>query len=273
MTADDWYPPDHELEILLLKHQDRRPEDSRWGSRSGTRRHDAPLILDFIHELAEYERLPTFRSPRLPISSATSSASAPRFCQIAECDGAPAGFALWFYTYSTFLGRHGIWLEDLFVRAREPTIRGVPAFATQRCPDRPTGLPSLLRGSAPDEQVFEPDAVPAEERGISGRTTAQSRPALHRTRRSGRTPVADAEEVALEIGNRGDRKVGQPLVLGQLVDEVEDQRRIVARRVPDREPIGCPQVCGSWCLSSRISSSWSGGYQSSPSFELWGRSW
>ena len=43
------------------------------------------------------------------------------FCQIAEWDGAPAGFALWFYTFSTFLGRHGIWLEDLFVK---PEMRG-----------------------------------------------------------------------------------------------------------------------------------------------------
>jgi len=43
------------------------------------------------------------------------------FCQIADWNGKPAGFALWFYTFSTFLGRHGIWLEDLFVR---PDMRG-----------------------------------------------------------------------------------------------------------------------------------------------------
>jgi GNAT superfamily N-acetyltransferase len=42
---------------------------------------------------------------------------APRvFCDIAEADGEPIGFALWFYSYSTFRGRHGIYLEDLFVR-------------------------------------------------------------------------------------------------------------------------------------------------------------
>ena len=38
------------------------------------------------------------------------------FCDIAEWDGEPAGFALWFYNFSTFRGRHGIYLEDLFVR-------------------------------------------------------------------------------------------------------------------------------------------------------------
>jgi GNAT superfamily N-acetyltransferase len=43
------------------------------------------------------------------------------FCDIARWDGAPAGFALWFYNYSTFHGRHGIYLEDLFV---EPAYRG-----------------------------------------------------------------------------------------------------------------------------------------------------
>jgi diamine N-acetyltransferase len=42
---------------------------------------------------------------------------APRvFCDIAEWNGEPAGFALWFYNFSTFRGRHGIYLEDLFVR-------------------------------------------------------------------------------------------------------------------------------------------------------------
>jgi diamine N-acetyltransferase len=47
---------------------------------------------------------------------------APRvFCDIAEWHGQPAGFALWFYNFSTFRGRHGIYLEDLFVR---PAQRG-----------------------------------------------------------------------------------------------------------------------------------------------------
>ena len=42
-------------------------------------------------------------------------------CDIAEWDGEPAGFAVWFLNYSTFRGRHGIFLEDLFVR---PEMRG-----------------------------------------------------------------------------------------------------------------------------------------------------
>ncbi len=43
------------------------------------------------------------------------------FCDIAEADGEAVGFALWFYNYSTFKGRHGLYLEDLYVR---PEARG-----------------------------------------------------------------------------------------------------------------------------------------------------
>jgi GNAT superfamily N-acetyltransferase len=43
------------------------------------------------------------------------------FCDIAEAGGQPIGFALWFYNYSTFRGRHGVYLEDLYVR---PAARG-----------------------------------------------------------------------------------------------------------------------------------------------------
>jgi GNAT superfamily N-acetyltransferase len=46
------------------------------------------------------------------------------FCDIAEADGQPVGFALWFYSYSTFRGRAGIHLEDLFVT---PAARGLGA--------------------------------------------------------------------------------------------------------------------------------------------------
>ena len=61
------------------------------------------------------------RPPR-PISPRRCSANSPvLFCDIAEWDGEPAGFAVWFVNFSTFSGRHGIYLEDLFVR---PALRG-----------------------------------------------------------------------------------------------------------------------------------------------------
>ncbi|HEX3651697.1 MAG TPA: GNAT family N-acetyltransferase [Rhizomicrobium sp.] len=83
---------------------------------------DAPLICGFIRDLAEYERLLDDCVATAETVAATLFAPAPRaFCDIAEADGAPAGFALWFYSYSTFQAKHGIYLEDLYVR---PPFRG-----------------------------------------------------------------------------------------------------------------------------------------------------
>ena len=55
------------------------------------------------------------------IAAALFSAQPRLFCDIAEWDGEPAGFAVWFLNFSTFRGRHGIYLEDMFVR---PAFRG-----------------------------------------------------------------------------------------------------------------------------------------------------
>ena len=77
---------------------------------------DAATILRFIRALAEYERLLDEAEVDEGRIRETLFAPHPRvFCSIAEWNGVPAGFALWYYSYSTFLGRHGIWLEDLFV--------------------------------------------------------------------------------------------------------------------------------------------------------------
>jgi GNAT superfamily N-acetyltransferase len=78
---------------------------------------DASLIFDFIRELAEYERLAhEVDATDADIAEALFGSQPRVFADIAEWDGVPAGFALWFYNFSTFRGRHGIYLEDLFVR-------------------------------------------------------------------------------------------------------------------------------------------------------------
>ena len=100
---------------------------------------DAPTVLALIRELADYERLLGEVDATEQGLQAALFGAAPRvFCDIAEWrDDAPggaasgaagghggpavAGFALWFYNFSTFRGRHGIYLEDLFVR---PAFRG-----------------------------------------------------------------------------------------------------------------------------------------------------
>jgi GNAT superfamily N-acetyltransferase len=83
---------------------------------------DADLIVRFIMDLAVYEKLEhEAKASSADIARDLFGENPKVFCDIAEWDGRPAGFALWFYTYSTFQGRHGIWLEDLFV---DPALRG-----------------------------------------------------------------------------------------------------------------------------------------------------
>jgi len=83
---------------------------------------DAALVCQFIHELAEYERLAGECAATPSGIEATLFNTKPHaFCDIAERNGEPAGFALWFYSYSTFHARPGIYLEDLYVR---PPFRG-----------------------------------------------------------------------------------------------------------------------------------------------------
>src|SRR5438105_2426988 len=81
---------------------------------------DVPLILEFIRELAEYEREPqaAVATAQDLIRDGFSDGRTPFFkVVIAEWDGQPAGFALYFYVYSTWQGRPGLYLEDLFVRS------------------------------------------------------------------------------------------------------------------------------------------------------------
>ena len=84
---------------------------------------DVALILALINELAEYEKL-RHESVATEASIHASTISAPKphaEAVIARFDGEPAGFALFFHNFSTFLGKPGLYLEDLFVR---PEYRG-----------------------------------------------------------------------------------------------------------------------------------------------------
>ena len=84
--------------------------------------HDVRLLLDFIRGLAEYERAPELAIATEADLLRDGFGPHPKFhCIIAEWDGEPAGFALYFYNYSTWRGRPGIYLEDLFVW---PKLRG-----------------------------------------------------------------------------------------------------------------------------------------------------
>lgn len=107
------------------------------------RRADSGLVFDLVVELARYENL----AGEIDATSATLAAALfaedPKvFCEIAERDGDPAGIAIWFYSFSTFRGRHGIWLEDLYVRPsfrRQGIGRALVAALARRCLDENLG--------------------------------------------------------------------------------------------------------------------------------------
>ncbi|HXG59339.1 MAG TPA: GNAT family N-acetyltransferase [Thermoanaerobaculia bacterium] len=83
---------------------------------------DVSLILEFIRKLAAYEKL-AHEVVATEDSLRATLFGQPRFAEvlIGEEDGTPVAFALFFHNYSTFLGRPGLYLEDLFV---EPHARG-----------------------------------------------------------------------------------------------------------------------------------------------------
>ncbi|OWK27778.1 GNAT family N-acetyltransferase [Sphingomonas mucosissima] len=88
---------------------------------------DVPTILRFIRELAAYEREPDAVEATEPMLQAALFGAAPAAeVLIAERGGTSVGFALFFHTFSTWTGRRGLWLEDLYVT---PEARGSGAGA------------------------------------------------------------------------------------------------------------------------------------------------
>jgi len=86
------------------------------------RPNDGGLIFALIRELADYEKLlHEVEATESGIREALFGDNPRLFCEIAEWNGEPVGFAVWFFNFSTFSGRSGIYLEDLFVR---PAHRG-----------------------------------------------------------------------------------------------------------------------------------------------------
>lgn len=131
---------------------------------------DERIVLDFIGKLAAYEKLSqdvvaTVADIREGLFGAVPRAH----CDLAFWDGEPAGFALWFYNYSTFRGRAGIYLEDLFVdeaRRGKGIGKALLRHLARRCVRE--GLPRLqwwvLDWNAPSIAFYKSlGAVPQEE--------------------------------------------------------------------------------------------------------------
>ena len=138
---------------------------------------DVGTIHGFIRALAEYEKLlDEVDASEADVAAALFGDRPRAFCDIALADGAPVGFALWFYNYSTFRGRHGIYLEDLFV---VPEARGLGAGKAllrrlaQRCQDE--GLArlewSVLDWNAPSIAFYDSLGASAQTEWIVRRLT------------------------------------------------------------------------------------------------------
>lgn len=83
---------------------------------------DAPRILQLIKDLAEYERAPLEAKATLEqINESLFSDDPHAFCHVVEVDGTVVGISIWFLNYSTWLGKPGIYLEDLYI---DPAYRG-----------------------------------------------------------------------------------------------------------------------------------------------------
>ena len=83
---------------------------------------EVPIILNLIKDLADYETAPDQVEANESDLIATIFAENPKvFCDVVEVDGEIVGMAIWFLNYSTWQGKHGIYLEDLFIK---PEFRG-----------------------------------------------------------------------------------------------------------------------------------------------------
>jgi GNAT superfamily N-acetyltransferase len=86
---------------------------------------DAPLILSFITDLAIYEKAEhEVQTDVAGIEASLFSAQSSAQALICEHDGAPIGYAVYFFNYSTWLGKNGLYLEDLYIT---PEKRGIGA--------------------------------------------------------------------------------------------------------------------------------------------------
>jgi GNAT superfamily N-acetyltransferase len=141
---------------------------------------EGALVFGFIRELAEYERLEDeVMATEADIDALLFSPNPRAFCDIALLNGEPVGFALWFYNLSTFLGRHGIYLEDIYVR---PQARGhgagkaLLARLARRCVEENLGRMdwAVLDWNAPAQEFYDSLGATSQSEWIGRRLTGEA---------------------------------------------------------------------------------------------------
>jgi GNAT superfamily N-acetyltransferase len=150
---------------------------------------DIPAIYQMIRDLAAYERgLHEVSATENDLRAALLAAQPSLFAHVADDGGRAVGFALWFLSYSTWAGRHGIYLEDLYVkpeRRAQGHGRALLAELARICVER--GYQrlewSVLDWNSPALRFYESlGAVPLDEWTVHRLTG----PALHALAEGGR---------------------------------------------------------------------------------------
>ena len=122
---------------------------------------DVPLMLDLIRELAEYEHeAESAQATPEQLHEALFGARPAAEAAIARIDGEAAGWALWFQNFSTWTGKPGLWLEDLFVRPRHRgrgAGKALLVYLARLCVERGYGRFewSVLDWNAPSIAFYE----------------------------------------------------------------------------------------------------------------------
>lgn len=151
---------------------------------------DIPAILALVQELADYEQAPdeavgtieNYRAVLFPTEGAPTA-----WAHVAEVDSQVVGIAVWFLTFSTWTGRNGLWLEDLFVSpAHRGTGLGRQLMATlaQVCVER--GYPrmewTVLNWNTPAIEVYRHLGASPQEEWTTQRLTGEALAALGASR-------------------------------------------------------------------------------------------
>ena len=104
---------------------------------------DVPALVQLVRDLAEYERAPEEAvATEAQLQDVLFGPQAAVFCDVADVEGEVVGMAVWFLSFSTWLGRHGIYLEDLYVtpsRRGEGHGKALLAMLARRCVERGYG--------------------------------------------------------------------------------------------------------------------------------------
>jgi GNAT superfamily N-acetyltransferase len=141
---------------------------------------DEPGILDCIRGLAEYEReADAVETTVGDLKSTLFGADPAAFAHVVEKDGAIVGIAVWFLTFSTWTGRHGIWLEDLFVVPEQrgqgyglALLRSLAALAVERGYRRVEW--SVLTWNAPSIALYQAVGGRPQDEWVTYRLTGEA---------------------------------------------------------------------------------------------------